>query len=141
MTCDLHSRSRRDRWKDVVMFHSPQMGVCTKIEPWRWERVENWWADNFPKSNYFNRAVNLSISLTTSKDPFQNVQLTSSQWREVFFRETQLYLFLAALAALYLPVVSDRHFSISTQKITFLPWDPSDILSEWQKDKKTKRQN
>ena len=61
-------------------------------------------------------------------------------------------LFLAALAALYLTLVTDSvsecHFRISTQGVTFEAWDPSDLWSEWcldkmtkiQKDKKTKRQ-
>ena len=56
---------------------------------------------------------------------------------------------LAALAALYLTLVtdwvSDCHFWILTQRVTFDAWDPSDIwsaicLDKGQKDKKTKRQ-
>ena len=54
---------------------------------------------------------------------------------------------LAALAALYLTLVSDWvghcHFRILTQRVTFETWDPSDIWPEWcqkrQKEKKKKR--
>ena len=53
-------------------------------------------------------------------------------------------LFLAAQAALYLTLVSDwvsnRHFRILTQIVTFETWDPSDIGLEWCQDKETKRQ-
>ena len=48
-----------------------------------------------------------------------------------------LAMFLAALTALCLPLplVSDCHFRIWTQRMTFEPWDPSDIWSEWCQDK------
>ena len=36
--------------------------------------------------------------------------------------------------------VTDRHFRISTQRVTFETSDPSDIWSEWCLDKKTERQ-
>ena len=53
--------------------------------------------------------------------------------------------FLAALAALYPTLVSQSlsgcHFRISTQKVTFETWNPSDIWLEWYLDKKTIRQN
>ena len=58
----------------------------------------------------------------------------------------QFLRFLAALAALYLPLVTHRPFSIWTQRVAFGTWNTSDIWSEWcpdnkrQKDKKTKRQ-
>ena len=49
--------------------------------------------------------------------------------------------FLAALAALYLPFVpesvSDRHFRILTQSVTFETWDPSEIWSGWWGEKKS----
>ena len=54
-----------------------------------------------------------------------------------------LCVFLADLAALYLTLrhsVSQCHFRILTQGVTFETWDPSDILSEWCLDIKTKRQ-
>ena len=35
--------------------------------------------------------------------------------------------------------LSDRHFRIWTQRVTFEPWDASDIWSEWYLDKRTKR--
>ena len=53
--------------------------------------------------------------------------------------------FLAALAALYLTLVSDWvsqtdcHYRISTKRVTFETWDPSDIWFEWCLDKKTKK--
>ena len=53
---------------------------------------------------------------------------------------------LAALAALYLSLtlvshsLTECHFRVSTQKVTFETWDLSDIWSEWCPDKKTKRQ-
>ena len=56
--------------------------------------------------------------------------------------------FLAALAALYLTLVthwvSQCHFWILTQRVSFETWHPSDIWSAWcpdkrQKDKKTKK--
>ena len=54
-------------------------------------------------------------------------------------------MFLAALAALYLTLVSQWlgdwvtgcHFRISTQRVTFETWDPSDIWSECYPDKNT----
>jgi len=52
--------------------------------------------------------------------------------------------FLAALAALYLTLVShwltECHFRILIQRVTFETWDPSDIWSEWFLDRKTERQ-
>ena len=52
--------------------------------------------------------------------------------------------FLAALAALYLTLVSHSvsqcHFRILKQRVSYETWDPSDILSECCQDKKTKRQ-
>ena len=36
--------------------------------------------------------------------------------------------------------LTDCHFRISTQSVTFETWDPSDIWSTWCLDKKTKRQ-
>ena len=36
--------------------------------------------------------------------------------------------------------VTECHFRISTQRVTFETWDPSDIWSEWCLDKKTERQ-
>ena len=57
-------------------------------------------------------------------------------------------MFLAALAALYLTLVTESvsqwvthcHFRMLTQRVTFDTSDPSDIWSEWCQDKKTKRQ-
>ena len=44
-------------------------------------------------------------------------------------------VFLAALSVPYLPLVSawvsHCHFRIRTQRVTFDPWDPPDIWSEW----------
>ena len=48
-----------------------------------------------------------------------------------FLNDLPLFLFLAALAALYLTLVShslsDCHFRILTQRVTFETSDPSDI--------------
>ena len=49
-------------------------------------------------------------------------------------------IFLAALAALYLPlVVTECHFIIWKQRVTFETWGLSDIWSMWCPHKKTKR--
>ena len=39
------------------------------------------------------------------------------------------------MAALYLTLVSDRHFRILTQIMTFEAWDALDIWSEWWAEK------
>ena len=63
-------------------------------------------------------------------------------------RILQFEFFLAALVALYLTLVSEwvsewvsATLELSTQRVTFETWDPSDIWSERCPDKKTKRQN
>ena len=64
----------------------------------------------------------------------------------IFTRIIRSIMFLAAVAALYLTLVSHWvseslsgcHFRISTQILTFETWDPSDIWSERCLDKKTK---
>ena len=43
------------------------------------------------------------------------------------------------LSATYLPLVTDQ-WSVSDRHFRIWTWDPSDIWSEWQKDKKTKWQ-
>ena len=74
-----------------------------------------------------------------------NVNVLTNEQQEHLSKVFWGFLFLAALAALYLTLVSewvsesvtDRHFRILTQIVTFETWHPSDIWlfkKRWRKN-------
>ena len=84
----------------------------------------------------------LSASLVLSVELCKGLSPTCLQckWNNLWM----LACFLAALAALYLTLVTDWvgdcNFRIFTQRVTFETSDPSDIWSAWCLDENTKRQ-
>jgi len=96
------------------------------------------------RDSYKSSALLLSSLSGPKRIQAKKVSLFSPQGQFLWVKFFKLLLFLAALAALYLTLVSELvtgcHFRILTQGVTFETGDPSDIWSEWCPDKKTKRQ-
>ena len=60
------------------------------------------------------------------------------QWARRVYLCPLFALFKTPLTLLTNCAVGECHFRISTQKVTFETWNPSDIWSEWQNDIKQK---
>ena len=81
------------------------------------------------------RWLEMPVILMGSSESSVGVTYTWKCWHGIIYIWSALRLFLAALAALYLTLVSGSvtgcHFRILTQRVTFETWDPSDIWLEW----------